>query len=131
MPAGQGGPAGSWLFCRRLLRPARMAGVPTPLLSTPHTQLGSLQAHIHYLHGDSFGNDEQPEIYDMQCTTQPFGITATFKLHNKPPSALWEWAKVRAPRGGVGRGGRAASRPLRAPPSPRCPLPAPTKARRK
>lgn len=51
-------------------------------------------AHIHYLHGDSFGNDEHPEIYDMQCTTQPWSITATFGLHNKPPSALWEWAKV-------------------------------------
>lgn len=53
-------------------------------------------AHIHYLHGDSFGNEDKPEIRDMQCTSDAFSITATFSLHNKPVSPLWEFSKVDA-----------------------------------
>jgi len=51
-------------------------------------------AHIHYLHSDSFGNQGKPEIRDMTATVDAFSVTASFKLHNKPVSALWEWSKV-------------------------------------
>ena len=51
-------------------------------------------AHIHYLHSDSFGNQSKPEIREMTCTTSAHTVTAEFKLHNKPASALWEWTKV-------------------------------------
>jgi hypothetical protein len=51
-------------------------------------------AHIHYLHGDSFGNGDKPEIRDMECTSDAYSITATFGLHNKPVSPLWEFSKV-------------------------------------
>lgn len=30
----------------------------------------------------------------MTTTTDAFGVTATFKLHNKPVNALWEWTAV-------------------------------------
>lgn len=51
-------------------------------------------AHIHYLHSDSFGNQDKPEIRDMECTSDAFSVIAAFKLHNKPSSAIWEWTKV-------------------------------------
>lgn len=51
-------------------------------------------AHIHYLHDDTFGNSEQPEIRDMHVHTDAWGVTANFKLHNKPVNALWEWSSV-------------------------------------
>jgi hypothetical protein len=51
-------------------------------------------AHIHYLHNDTFGNQGQPEIREMHCKTDLFGIEAQFGLHNKPVSALWEFSKV-------------------------------------
>ena len=53
-----------------------------------------MQAHIHYLHSDSFGNQEKPEIRNMQCTADALSVTATFELCNKPASPLWEWTKV-------------------------------------
>lgn len=54
-----------------------------------------LQAHIHYLHDDSFGNQEKPEIRNMACTaSDALSVTATFELCNKPASVLWEWTKV-------------------------------------
>lgn len=91
------------------------------------------QAHIHYVHGSSFGNDEQPKLRNMkvrrrppshgrecgdsrqaaggagsgvadaaaccpallQVVRDPYHITATFDLHNKPVNALWDWSKVR------------------------------------
>ena len=51
--------------------------------------------HIHYLHGDSFGNEKQPVIHfeekvdenDHMCTTY-------FSINNKPVSPLWEWTKT-------------------------------------
>lgn len=51
-------------------------------------------AHIHYLHGDSFGNSSKPEIRDMDAHVDPHGVTCSFKLHNKPVSPFWEWTKV-------------------------------------
>ncbi|KAG7675182.1 hypothetical protein Ndes2526B_g08041 [Nannochloris sp. 'desiccata'] len=52
-------------------------------------------AHIHYLHNDSFGNQEKPEIRNMTCTaSDALSVTATFQLCNKPASVLWEWTKV-------------------------------------
>lgn len=51
-------------------------------------------AHIHYLHADSFGNDAKPQIRDMTCTTNAYGVEASFALHNKPVNAMWEFAKV-------------------------------------
>lgn len=51
-------------------------------------------AHIHYLHGDSFGNKEQPQIRDMTCKRLAWGVQASFRLHNKPVNALWNFSKV-------------------------------------
>ncbi len=51
-------------------------------------------AHIHYLHDDTFGNSDKPEIRDMHVTTDAWAVTANFKLHNKPVNALWEWSSV-------------------------------------
>jgi phenylpropionate dioxygenase-like ring-hydroxylating dioxygenase large terminal subunit len=53
-----------------------------------------LYSHIHYVHSDSFGNQDKPEIKDMKVTTDPFSVTATFSMHNKPASALWAWTQV-------------------------------------
>jgi phenylpropionate dioxygenase-like ring-hydroxylating dioxygenase large terminal subunit len=51
-------------------------------------------AHIHYLHSDSFGNQGQPQIRDMTCTHDAYGVTAKFGLHNKPVNKLWEFSQV-------------------------------------
>ncbi len=51
-------------------------------------------AHIHYLHNDTFGNQGQPQIRHMTCSTEPYGVTAQFGLHNKPVNAMWEFSKV-------------------------------------
>ena len=51
-------------------------------------------SHIHLLHGDSFGNAEQQVIRGMQCRADPFSVTASFTLSNKPASALWEFSRV-------------------------------------
>ncbi|KAL4451408.1 hypothetical protein ABPG77_009480 [Micractinium sp. CCAP 211/92] len=51
-------------------------------------------AHIHYLHGDSFGNSGKPVIKDMQASVDPFCVTATFTIHNKPVNAFWALFKV-------------------------------------
>lgn len=50
--------------------------------------------HIHYVHGSSFGNDEQPKLRNMKVVRDDYHITATFDLHNKPVSAMWDWSKV-------------------------------------
>ncbi|KAL4444862.1 hypothetical protein ABPG77_003912 [Micractinium sp. CCAP 211/92] len=50
--------------------------------------------HIHYVHGSSFGNDEQPKLRNMKVVRDEHHITATFDLHNKPVNGLWEWSKV-------------------------------------
>ncbi|KAL4420675.1 hypothetical protein ABPG75_010331 [Micractinium tetrahymenae] len=51
-------------------------------------------AHIHYLHGDSFGNSGKPVIKDMQATVDAHAVTATFTIHNKPVNAFWALFKV-------------------------------------
>ena len=51
-------------------------------------------AHIHYLHSDSFGNQESPKIRDMTCTHNAYGVKASFGLHNKPVNKLWEFSQV-------------------------------------
>lgn len=51
-------------------------------------------AHIHYLHSDSFGNEDHPEIKNMTCSTNAYGISADFALHNKPVNALWGFSEV-------------------------------------
>ena len=54
-------------------------------------------AHIHYLHSDSFGNQDAPKIRDMQATSDdPYSVTATFKIQNKPVNAFWALFKVPA-----------------------------------
>ena len=30
----------------------------------------------------------------MTCSTEPYGVTAKFGLHNKPVNAMWEFSKV-------------------------------------
>ena len=56
-------------------------------------------AHIHYLHSGSFGNQDKPEIRGMTCSTNAYGVEASFRLHNKPVNALWDFSKVRLPPG--------------------------------
>ncbi|WIA21123.1 hypothetical protein OEZ85_005438 [Tetradesmus obliquus] len=51
-------------------------------------------AHIHYLHGDSFGNSEKPRIHDMTTTRDTFHVEAQFSIHNKPVSKMWDWTAV-------------------------------------
>ncbi|KAK9917944.1 hypothetical protein WJX75_009983 [Coccomyxa subellipsoidea] len=51
-------------------------------------------AHIHYLHDDTFGNQGQPQIRGMTCSTDAYGVHADFRLHNKPVNAMWEFSKV-------------------------------------
>lgn len=51
-------------------------------------------AHIHYLHNDSFGNSESPEIHDMKLSRGSFEVSSKFRIHNKPVSPLWEWTSV-------------------------------------
>lgn len=51
-------------------------------------------AHIHTVHSTSFGNSEQPEIKNMKAVTDPYSVTASFDLHNKPVNQLWEFSKV-------------------------------------
>ncbi|PSC71770.1 zeaxanthin epoxidase [Micractinium conductrix] len=51
-------------------------------------------AHIHYLHGDSFGNQGKPEIKGMQATTDAHCVTATFTIHNKASNPFWELFQV-------------------------------------
>ena len=51
-------------------------------------------AHIHYLHNDTFGNQDQPEIRGMTCSANAYGVTAEFRLHNKAVKG-WEFSKVR------------------------------------
>lgn len=53
-------------------------------------------AHIHYLHNDTFGNQDKPEIRSMTCAADAYGVLASFKLHNKPVNALWNWSQVPA-----------------------------------
>lgn len=51
-------------------------------------------AHIHYLHSDSFGNQESPQIKGMKTTHNAYGVKASFGLHNKPVNKLWEFSQV-------------------------------------
>ena len=52
-------------------------------------------AHIHYLHSDSFGNQEAPDIRGVkEIEHDAWGVTSTFKLTNKPVNALWSFTAV-------------------------------------
>mmetsp|Transcript_32024 Transcript_32024/g.38775 ORF Transcript_32024/g.38775 Transcript_32024/m.38775 type:complete len:645 (+) Transcript_32024:157-2091(+) len=51
-------------------------------------------AHIHFLHNDSFGNDETPEVMQMNVTPREWGVYGTMTMKNKPPSQMWEFART-------------------------------------
>ncbi|KAL6764272.1 hypothetical protein V8C86DRAFT_1683936 [Haematococcus lacustris] len=51
-------------------------------------------AHIHYLHGDSFGNSSKPVIQDMSMRRGDYAVHGSFRIHNKPVSPLWDWTAV-------------------------------------
>lgn len=51
-------------------------------------------AHIHYLHDGSFGNQDNPVIHDMKVERDTWHVTASFNIHNKPVSPLWQWTAV-------------------------------------
>ncbi|KAF5837114.1 hypothetical protein DUNSADRAFT_4837 [Dunaliella salina] len=53
-------------------------------------------AHIHYLHGDSFGNQSKPEVMDMHMSRSTFSVSGNFRIYNKPVNLLWEWASTDA-----------------------------------
>lgn len=49
-------------------------------------------SHIHYLHGDSFGNSSQPKIHGMETSRpSPYHVESKLRIHNKPPGKMWEW----------------------------------------
>ena len=54
--------------------------------------------HIHYLHGDSFGNSSKPEIKDFEMLNEDDSaahhVHMRFKIHNKPANLLWHWTIV-------------------------------------
>lgn len=47
-------------------------------------------AHIHYLHSGTFGNQDNPEVMDMQCASDAYGVTCNFAIHHKPVNPLWQ-----------------------------------------
>lgn len=52
-------------------------------------------AHIHYLHNNSFGNQEKPDIRGVKETeADAWGVTSMFSLTNKPVNALWSFTAV-------------------------------------
>ncbi|KAF5827662.1 hypothetical protein DUNSADRAFT_275 [Dunaliella salina] len=51
-------------------------------------------SHIHYVHSDSFGNQDKPEIRDMRVEQYSHHISGTFSIHNKPVNPLWNWTAV-------------------------------------
>jgi phenylpropionate dioxygenase-like ring-hydroxylating dioxygenase large terminal subunit len=51
-------------------------------------------AHIHYLHGSSFGNADAPAVRDMRTSADAYGVRVSFTIQNKPVSWLWEWSRV-------------------------------------
>lgn len=52
-------------------------------------------AHIHYLHGDSFGNQDHPRIHGMTATQpSPYHVESQFRIHNKPMNKIWEWTNT-------------------------------------
>lgn len=52
-------------------------------------------SHIHFLHADSFGNPNAPEIRDVETrATDPGVAEATFTLTNKPVNPLWAWTRT-------------------------------------
>ena len=51
-------------------------------------------AHIHYLHGSSFGNQDAPQVRNMAAQSDAWGVHSTFVINNKPVSPLWEWTRV-------------------------------------
>lgn len=51
--------------------------------------------HIHFLHGDSFGNSSKPEIKDFQVLDHDEHFAhMKFKIYNKPANFLWHWTIV-------------------------------------
>lgn len=61
---------------------------PTPP-SPPSRVL--LTCAVHYIHDDSFGNKSKPTIRDMRVDIEPYAVHASFRIHNKPSSAVWGW----------------------------------------
>lgn len=53
-------------------------------------------SHIHFLHGDSFGNAEKPETIDVKTETFDAFAESKFTLHNKPPNFFWKWTETPA-----------------------------------
>ena len=52
-------------------------------------------AHIHFLHNDTFGNDDTPQIQDMtKAEETPYSVSCNFILNNKAPNVLWEAVQV-------------------------------------
>lgn len=51
-------------------------------------------AHIHYLHADSFGNQDEPAIHDMHAMHDDYTVDATLSIKNKPVNAFWSLFQV-------------------------------------
>lgn len=51
--------------------------------------------HIHYLHGNSFGNENNPFIkFDDKIDENDDMFTTYFKIKNKPANIFFEWTKT-------------------------------------
>ena len=99
---------------------SRAAPLPAPLCAR-------MQAHIHYLHNDTFGNQGQPQIRDMQaslggrpaCGIALRGPAAAaadklvFKLRRPdslPPASPPAWTPFAALQAGLGWGSAGQGR---------------------
>lgn len=52
-------------------------------------------SHIHFLHGDSFGNEDAPAIRNVQKTmVEDTVVETSFDLTNKPVNVWWNWTSV-------------------------------------
>lgn len=51
--------------------------------------------HIHFLHGDTFGNSSKPEINNFEIIFQNSQyVHMKFQIYNKPANLLWHWTIV-------------------------------------
>lgn len=63
--------------------------LPTPTYTCPAQP--THPCAVHYIHDDSFGNKSKPTIRDMRVDIEPYAVHASFRIHNKPSSAVWGW----------------------------------------
>ena len=58
-------------------------------------------AHAAFVHGDTFGNPDDPRIHDFQVDTETWSGGATFSLTRPPLKGIWKMVKGNVPRPAV------------------------------